>query len=138
VVIDDVTYERQVATAPYDVTVCSGVIESGTVVATKFSFIAHVAGKPFITITYVWRADNDVEPTWPIGHCKWLLDIQGEPSISTEMSLATTVDAKRPTSITVAMHGLNAIPAVCSAPPGFATHLTLPVFGGRGAASLSL
>jgi len=105
---------------------------------TKFSFVAHVAGKPFITITYVWRADNDVEPTWPVGHCKWLLDIQGEPSLSTEMTLATTVDAKRPTSITVAMHGLNAIPAVCGAPPGFATHLTLPVFGGRGAASLQL
>jgi 4-hydroxy-tetrahydrodipicolinate reductase len=138
VTVEKITYQREVATAPYDVTVRSGVIKSGTVVATKFSFVAHVAGKPFITITYVWRADNEVEPTWPIGHCKWLLDIQGEPSLNTEMNLATTVDAKRPTSITVAMHGLNAIPAVCGAPAGFATHLTLPVFGGRGAASLRL
>jgi 4-hydroxy-tetrahydrodipicolinate reductase len=136
--IENVTYERQVAAAPYDVTVRSGDLKSGTVVATRFSFVAHVAGKPFITITYVWRADNEVEPTWPIGHCRWLLDIQGEPNLNTEMNLATTVDAKRPTSITVAMHGLNAIPAVCSAPAGFATHLTLPVFGGRGAASLRL
>jgi 4-hydroxy-tetrahydrodipicolinate reductase len=136
VTLSGITYEREVATAPERITLASGVYEPGTVVATKFSIIGQVDGSPFISITYVWRASNDVEPTWPIGHCRWIVDIRGEPDLVSEMQLSTNVDAKRPTSLTVAMHGLNSIPAVCAAPAGIASHLTLPVFGGRAQSTL--
>jgi 4-hydroxy-tetrahydrodipicolinate reductase len=79
----------------------------------------------------VWRLTDDVRPDWPFGHCKWEVEITGDPSIRAEMELATETDAKRPTSITVAMHCLNAIPAVCAAQPGIVSHFDLPVFGGR-------
>jgi 2,4-diaminopentanoate dehydrogenase len=133
--LEEVTYERELATTPVDLDLPSGHYAAGTVVATKFHFIGISAGKPFVTIEYVWRVTDDVAPDWPTGHCTWILDIEGDPRIHTQMTLSTETDAKRPTSLTVAMHGLNAIPAVVAAAPGLANHLTLPVFGGRGPVS---
>jgi 2,4-diaminopentanoate dehydrogenase len=104
---------------------------AGTVVATRFWFTGRSAGRPLVTIEYVWRLTDDVRPDWPVGHCKWQVEITGDPSIRAEMELSTETDAKRPTSITVAMHCLNAIPAVWAAPPGIVSHFDLPVFGGR-------
>jgi 4-hydroxy-tetrahydrodipicolinate reductase len=134
--LDNITYEREVATAPKAMTAPSGYYAAGTVVATRFRFIGWVAGKPFVTIEYVWRVDEAVAPDWPIGHCVWRLEIDGEPSIRSSMELATEMDAKRPTSLTVAMHSLNAVPAVVRAPPGIVNHLTLPLVAGRSATSL--
>jgi hypothetical protein len=42
----------------------------------------------------------------------------------------TQLDAKRPTSITVAMAPLNAIPTVVDSEPGVKSVLDLPVWGG--------
>jgi 4-hydroxy-tetrahydrodipicolinate reductase len=129
--LDEITYEREVATMSEPLTVAAGVMPAGTVVATRFWFTGSSGGRPLVTIEYIWRLTDDVRPDWPVGHCKWLVDVEGDPSIRSEMEFATATDAKRPTSITVAMHCLNAIPAVCSAPPGLVSHFDLPVFGGR-------
>jgi 4-hydroxy-tetrahydrodipicolinate reductase len=128
-----IRYEREVHVTPVRIEAPCGTFEPGTVVSTKARFVGEVDGRPFVDIELVWNVDDDVvPPDWPTGHCKWVLEIDGEPSIRTEMALETAVDAKRPTSITVAMSCLNAVPAVCAAPPGLANHLTLPVFGTRG------
>jgi 4-hydroxy-tetrahydrodipicolinate reductase len=129
--LDDITYEREVATMDAPLDVAAGVMDPGTVVATRFWFTGYSAGRPLVTIEYVWRLTNDVRPDWPVGHCKWLVEVEGDPSIHSEVEFATTTDTKRPTSITVAMHCLNAIPAVCAAPPGLVSHFDLPAFGGR-------
>ncbi|MBL7496630.1 hypothetical protein I6A84_00480 [Frankia sp. CNm7] len=134
--LDDIQYERELATTPVPLSAPSGEYAPGTVVATRFRFVGIAAGRPLATVEYVWRVTDDVAPAWPTGHCRWILEISGEPTLRTEMTLSTEQDARRPTSLTVAMHGLNAIPAVVAAPPGLANHLTLPVFGGRGRHSL--
>jgi 4-hydroxy-tetrahydrodipicolinate reductase len=133
--LDSITYEREVATLDVPLEVAAGTMDAGTVVATRFWFTGHFAGRPLVTIEYVWRLTDDVRPDWAFGHCKWQVEITGDPSIRAEMELATETDAKRPTSITVAMHCLNAIPAVCAAPPGIVSHFDLPVFGGRARAA---
>ena len=134
--IDDVTYERQVVITPADISVRSGDFAAGTVVGVRFQFVGWVAGNAFLTLDFVWRADDGVAPDWPAGHCAWELEIEGDPSIRSSLELATQTDAKRPTSLTVAMNCLNAAPAVVAAPPGIVNHLGLPPFAGRGAASL--
>jgi 4-hydroxy-tetrahydrodipicolinate reductase len=131
--LDTIEYQREVAVSPDPLELPSGTYQAGTVVATRFRFIGNRARVPFVTIEYVWRLTDSVEPEWPTGHCKWIMDITGDPSVHSEMEFVTELDAKRPTSLTVAMHGLNAVPAVCAAPPGIVSHLNLPVFGGRAA-----
>jgi len=129
--LDSITYEREIATLDEPLEVAAGVMAPGTNVATRFWFTGHSGGRPLVTIEYVWRLTDDVRPDWPVGHCKWDVEVTGDPGIRSEMEFSTATDAKRPTSITVAMHCLNAIPAVVAAPPGIVSHFDLPVFGGR-------
>ena len=71
---------------------------------------------------------------WPKPQHGWTLTIEGDPSMRTHfMSLASfTRDATmeehvRSASVATGMQVLNAVPAVCEAPPGFATSATLPL-----------
>ena len=134
--IDDITYDRQVTTSPEPVMTASGAFAAGTVVGIRFQFTGWVAGKPFVTLDFVWHIDDDLSPDWPAGHCKWILEIEGDPSLRSSLELATDTDVKRPTSLTVAMNCLNAVHAVIAAPPGVVNHFTLPFVAGRSAASL--
>jgi 4-hydroxy-tetrahydrodipicolinate reductase len=134
--LDSITYEREVATLDVPLEVAAGTMAAGTVVVTRFWFTGISDGRPLVTIEYVWRLTDDVRPDWAVGHCKWTVEVTGDPSIGAEMELATETDAKRPTSITVAMHCLNAISAVCAAPSGIVSHFDLPVFGGRARGAL--
>lgn len=135
--IDNVTYERQVVVADHLLSVPSGDFAAGTVVGIRFQFTGWVQEQPFITMDFVWRADDSVAPQWPLGHCAWHLDIDGDPSVHSTMELATPTDARRPTSLTVAMNCLNAIPVVVRADPGIVNHLGLVPFAGRAASSLT-
>lgn len=136
--IDRVTYERQVVVTEDAISVPSGDFAAGTATGIRFQFVGWTGEKPFFTLDFVWRADDSVAPHWPAGHCAWMLEIEGDPSIRSSMELATPTDAKRPTSLTVAMNCLNAVPAVVSAASGVVNHFALPPFAGRGADSLSL
>lgn len=134
--IDEVTYNRQVVVAPGRVTVPSGTFEAGTIVGIRFQIVAWVAAREFFTLDFVWRADDGIAPDWPAGHCAWELEIDGDPCIRTTMELTTKTDAKRPTSLTVAMKCLNAVPAVVAAQPGIVNHLGMPALAGRASAAL--
>lgn len=134
--ISSVTYDRQIVVAPEPISVPSGNFEADTIVGIRFQLVGWVDENPFVTMDFVWRADNGIAPEWPTGHCAWILEIEGDPTIRSSMELATETDAKRPTSLTVAMNCLNAVPAVVGAAPGVINHLDLSPFAGRGAASL--
>ena len=136
VTIDRVTYERQVEVAPQEITVPSGVFPAGSVVGIRFKFVGWVDGEAFVTLDFVWRAADGVAPEWPAGHFAWQIEIDGDPTIRTAVELATETDSKRPTSLTVAMSCVNALPVVVSAAPGILNPLALPPVAGRGARSL--
>ena len=136
VAIDEITYQRQVEVASKEIVVRSGTFHPGTVVGIRFQFVGWVEAEPFVTLDFVWRADDGVAPNWPAGHCSWQLELDGDPTLRTAMDLATGTDAKRPTSLTVAMSCLNAVPAVVAASPGIIDCLSLAPVPGRAAASL--
>ena len=92
-------------------------------------FIGVANGREVLRNEFVWRISDEVVPGWGIGD-RWVMKIEGDPTLEVECKARTQMDAKRPTSITVAMAPLNAIPTVCKAPPGFASPLTLPTWGG--------
>lgn len=128
--LEDVQYNREVAVVDEDLTVAAGTFKAGTVAAQKFQFVGILHGRPAITLEWVWRVTDDVAPDWPIGDARWILRIDGNPSIESVIDIATTEDAGRGTSIAVATLLLNAVPAVCAAPPGILDNLTLPPHGG--------
>ena len=83
-----------------------------------------------IALEWVWRVSDDVAPDWPVGDSRWLVTIDGDPRVESELLLSTDQDAGRATSLAVASLMLNAVPAVCAAPPGLLDNLTVAPHGG--------
>lgn len=128
--LEDVLFHRDVAVATEPLTIASGTIDAGTVAATRFHYQGIRHGRPAITLEWIWRTTDDVAPDWPVGDARWILRVDGNPSVNSEIDISTTEDAGRGTSIAVATLLLNAVPTVCAAPPGLLDNLTLPAHSG--------
>jgi hypothetical protein len=128
--LDEVRYHREVALTDHAFEIAAGTIEAGTVAAMKFVFDGIVHGRPAISLHIVWRVSDDVAPDWPIGDSKWLLRVEGDPTIDSEFTLATTEDAARAVSLSVATLLTNSIPSVVAASPGLLDNLTMPQHAG--------
>ena len=127
--IEDVTYTRDSAVAVEPVDIAIGRVNPGEVVVQRIRFTGIAHGRPVLTSEFVWRVTDTVVPEWITGD-RWIINITGDPTLRLECQAATQTDAKRPTSLTVAMAPVNAIPSVCRATPGIKSPLDLPVWGG--------
>ncbi|CUU59937.1 hypothetical protein Ga0074812_13361 [Parafrankia irregularis] len=119
-----------VAVAKTDLTVRSGEIPAGTVGGMRHEWIALAGGRPVIVFRSFWKMSDDLEPNWGYGTVKYSVSIEGEPSTT----LTLEPSRRHPTGdegywgrVWTAMNAVNAIPAVCAAPPGIHTHLDLPL-----------
>ena len=129
--LDDVRYGgREVALAEESFEIAAGTVEVGTVAAMKFHLEGIVNGHVGIHLEWVWRVTDSVAHDWPKGEGLWILDIQGDPHIHSEIQTATTYDSGRPVSLLVSTTVLNAIPTVCGAEPGLLNNLSIAPHGG--------
>jgi 2,4-diaminopentanoate dehydrogenase len=71
---------------------------------------------------------------WPKPKDGWTLTIEGDPSMRAHfLSLASFTrpasieEHVRSANVATALQVLNAVPAICEAPPGFATMASLPL-----------
>ncbi len=128
------THEMAVARRALDTPV--GVLEAGTVAAQRFTWEGLVNGVPVITVRVNWlMGEDDLEPAWRLDGQRFEIEFDAEPPLAvTFHGLHPPVVGEQPEIglIAPAMHCVNAIPAVCDAPPGIATYLDLPLFSGRG------
>jgi hypothetical protein len=129
------TTEFDVAVARRDLAVRSGRIPAGTVAGMRHEWIAWSGGEKVIVFRSFWKMDDDLDPDWGYGTIKYSVLIEGEPS--TRISLEPT--RRHPAGdegywgrVWTAMNAINAIPAVCAAPPGIHTHLDLPLIRPAG------
>lgn len=130
------TYERE--PTPRRLEVACGVIEAGTVGAVRFESIGVVDGRDAIVIEHVNRMAPDLAPHWPMADRDGTYRIiaTGEPSFQCELTIGNDEsDASEHGMIATTMRVVNAIPAVCAAPPGVVSSLDLPVTTPRDAFS---
>jgi 4-hydroxy-tetrahydrodipicolinate reductase len=128
--IDEVKYRREVAVTDRPLPIAAGTIEAGTVAAMKMVFDGIVRGRPVISLQLVWRVSGEVAPEWPSGNSRWIVHVDGDPTVDSEIVLATTTDAGRATSLAVATLLVNSIPTVIAAESGLLDNLTIPMHGG--------
>jgi hypothetical protein len=128
IAVERTTTEFDVAVAKRDLTVRSGEIARGTVAGMRHEWITWSQGKPVIVYRSFWKMDDDLEPNWGYDTIKYTISIAGLPSMKASFEPTT----KHPRGdegywgrIWTAMNAINAIPAVCDAPPGVHTHLDL-------------
>lgn len=142
----DENVERVAADESFDTP--TGHIEAGTVAAMRSTLTGVVSGKPTFVVDHVTRMRDDIAPHWPqphvcipprdLGHGAasgrgvYRVEIEGSPSIRCELELADDHDHDLGARIAGASRMVNAIPAVCAAPPGLLSALDLPLITGSG------
>ncbi|OBI98205.1 dihydrodipicolinate reductase [Mycobacterium alsense] len=126
----------------------TGHIAAGTIAAMRSTLTGHVGEKPTFVLDHVTRMHDDVAPDWPqprisiapkdlgfggaSGRGLYRVEIEGSPSIRCEFEMAEDRDHDLGARIAGASRMVNAIPAVCAAPPGLLSALDLPLVTGAG------
>jgi hypothetical protein len=126
-------HERRPAARTFEI--AAGTVEEGTMAGLRFEVRGMIGGKPRIVIEHVTRLDDAVAPDWPQppGHGGYLVEIDGSPRLRCELHMeGEDGDHNSAGLLVTAMRLLNAIPAVCEAPPGLLSTLDLPLVTGRG------
>jgi 4-hydroxy-tetrahydrodipicolinate reductase len=133
--LDEVREVHEREPAPDTFTIPTGTIEAGTAAAMRFEVQGIVDGRAAIVIEHVTRLRDDLAPQWPQPPKGggYRITIDGDPSWTCELAMVgANGDHNAGGLLATAMRLLNAIPAVCAAPPGLLTPSDLPLITGRG------
>lgn len=133
--LDELRCDVEFAHATEDVELTDMVIRSGHVAAMDVHWNGVVAGRDAVSVRQRWVATSRVDPPWTVEH-GYLVEVEGDPNLRLRLDIWPTEDDLA--NLTRAtMHGIgmritaqpvvNAIPAVCAAPPGLLTYADLPV-----------
>lgn len=119
---------------PHRVTNQLGAFEAGTLGAFRFELQGIVAGVPRLVVEHVTRISDEVAPDWPRaeGSGAHGVRITGSPHVELRIE-AEEKEGDRASggNATAAARIVNAIPAVCKAPPGLLDALSVPLPIGR-------
>jgi hypothetical protein len=120
--------------APERIDLGFGVVEAGTTAALRFEVQGIVGGEPRIIVEHVTRLDDALCPEWPqpVGAGGYRVVITGTPSYQCDVQMTARPGQGDPGVIGTAGRIVNAIPAVCAAPPGMLSVLDLPLVPGQG------
>jgi hypothetical protein len=131
--LDDVTATVEAVAANADHQIFERTLHAGTTAGQRWSWAGRRDGQTLVEIETLWTVGGEYPPHWPRPQHGWTLSIDGDPSMRTHFLVmagspsATMEDHVRASNVATAMQILNAVPAVCAAPPGFATMADLPL-----------
>jgi 2,4-diaminopentanoate dehydrogenase len=132
--IDEVAVTVDAVAAEADHQIFDRFLRAGTTAGQRWNWSGRRNGQTLIEIEALWTVGGEYPRHWPTPEHGWTLTIDGDPSMRTHFfSLASFTrpasmeEHVRSASVATAMQVLNAVPAVCAAPPGFATMADLPL-----------
>jgi hypothetical protein len=142
----DQTVERVAADESFDTP--TGHIAAGTIAAMRSTLTGYVQDDATLVLDHVTRMRDDIAPDWPqpnisiqpndlgygaaSGRGLYRVEIEGSPTMRCEFEMAEDHDHDLGARIAGASRMVNAIPAVCAAPPGLLSALDLPLVTGGG------
>lgn len=133
--IDEITTDDKLALASRDIALPGAVIRAGTVAAQHHEWTGWHDGERLVVFHAYYTIGNEgIEPDWNVGKTRYRILIEGDPP--TEMTLEGANKPGRklphPGYIWTAIAAVNAIPAVCRAPPGVVAHADLGLVTASG------
>lgn len=133
--VDELREVHERLPAPERIDLGFGVVEAGTTAALRFEVQGVVHGEPRVVLEHVTRLDDALAPDWPqpVGHSGYRVIVSGNPNYTLDLQMMGD-DGDHNTAGLVGTAGriVNAIPAVCEAPPGLLSVHDLPLVTGRG------
>ena len=142
--LDEVRCVAEFAHTTADLEMASWTIPAGCVAGVYISWQGIVGGKTLIDLNVRWRKGQTLEPDWKIDQDGWVIQIDGQPTVTTKVGFLpppyfqaeTIAEFMALGHIMTAMPTINAIPAVVAAPPGIVTYTDLPLTLPRGYAKV--
>jgi 4-hydroxy-tetrahydrodipicolinate reductase len=132
-VLDEIRQTFEKRPAVKRVTIGARSVEPGTMGALRFEVQGIVGGKPAVVVEHVTRIDDDLAPEWPTGKGSYRVLVKGNPGMRCDYEFwDERGDHAVGGVVLTATRIVNAIPAVCAAPPGLLSALDLPLVTGRG------
>ncbi|HUC05608.1 MAG TPA: hypothetical protein VL961_09415 [Acidimicrobiales bacterium] len=126
--LDDVVATGQVAVAPRGTEVAAGTVEAGTIAAQRLLVQGMRGGRPLLTFSANWYLSTDVEPAWDLRQTGWHVLVEGDTPLDVTIGFPVAPEEWAATSPGLTAHRpVNAVPAVCEAPPGIRTTVDLPL-----------
>lgn len=113
--------------------------EAGTIAGQKARWEYRSGADTVMAMNVTWWAGPNLEPHLAAEHAEangvHRVVITGEPGLELEMRLSAPADSDptqhmRDGIIGTAMNAVNAIPALCAAPPGLRSYLDMPLYTG--------
>jgi 4-hydroxy-tetrahydrodipicolinate reductase len=134
--LDDIGFEVEYARATQTMDLGFMEIPEGTVAGVSACWFGAVGKRRLVECRMQWKMGEHMEPDWKLRH-GYFVEIDGEPRVRSQLQILPPKDWAEPDfmglgMIMTAMPAVNAIPAVCAAPPGIATHRDLPLVTAAG------
>jgi 2,4-diaminopentanoate dehydrogenase len=126
VAIDGVGFQAEFATANQDTDFGFMTLGKGRVAGFRGTVSGMQDGRSVIECRFVWKLGEDMTPNWPVTN-GYVIEIEGDPGVRCKLE---PLGDHFPGATTTAMPVVNAIPAVCAAPPGIVNHMDLPFVRG--------
>jgi len=124
--VDEIRFTAEFAAANRTTDFGFMTVQKGHIAGFK-GVIAGVAGdRPVIECRFVWKIGEDMTPDWPVTR-GYVVEIEGDPNVRVKLE---SPDGHFDGAVTTAMPCVNAIPAVCAAPPGIVNQMDLPFVRG--------
>ena len=138
--LDEVRCVAEFAQTTADLDLGSWTIAAGCVAGVFISWQGIVGDKTVVDLNMRWRKGQTLEPDWTIPLESWIIQIDGQPTVTTKVGFLpppyfqaeTMADFMGLGHIMTAMPTINAIPAVVAAAPGIVTYADLPLTLPRG------
>lgn len=125
--IDEWTAAGGVAAAKTDLRIVAGEIKAGTAAAQRVTVAGRSAGVDRIRFTQYGFVAMDVDPDWGLQPTGWRVRVHGDAPFDLSMPFPVPLDDLASVVPAFNANGpVNAIPAVCAAPPGLLTTADLP------------
>jgi hypothetical protein len=131
---DEVVATVEAAPAESDHQIFDHLLLAGTTTGQRWTWSGRRAGETLVEIEALWTLGGEYPKHWPRPEHGWTLTIEGDPSMRAHFlalasftRAATLAEHVASASVATAMQVLNAVPAVCDDPEGFATMASLPL-----------
>jgi 2,4-diaminopentanoate dehydrogenase len=124
--LDGIEFTAEFATSDETTDFGFMTLEQGRIAGFRGTVAGMVTGRPVIECRFVWKLGEMMTPNWRVTK-GYEIEIEGDPDVVVQLQ---SPQGHFDGATTTAMPCINAIPAVCAAPPGIINQMDLPFVRG--------
>lgn len=120
--VDTVVARTEFAVASRRLEIAAGAIEAGTVAAQRHVVACVGDGVDRVVFRANWYCSSEIDPAWDLLETGWRVQLAGDAPLSLDVRLDVPAASMAQTTPNYTANGaVNAVEAVCAAPPGIAS-----------------